>query len=76
LTIIEIFGIENCSRCIMAKKILDKKGVKYIYYSINDIPIEEQKNKEQLAKQNGIFSFPLIFKDNKIVKLEDINDVF
>jgi len=59
----------------MIKKILDKKNIEYNYYNIDEISLEDQKNKKQLAEEKGILSFPIIFKNNKVIDFKDIDNV-
>jgi glutaredoxin len=75
LTNIEIIGTKNCSKCIMVKKILDKKNIEYSYCNIEDLSLQEQEEKKEIAKKEGVLTFPLIFKNGKIVQLEEILNV-
>lgn len=78
---VEIYGIpeslHNCYGCIQARKILDEKGIEYIFYPVlipakNDLGFDYDRGRiEELAKRlnsRGLaFTYPRIFVDNKFI---------
>ncbi len=56
---VEIYTWSTCPFCIRAKKLLDKKGVKYIEYVIDGD--EEAREKMVLRGSDGKRSVPQIF---------------
>lgn len=59
-----LIGSTGCSNCMMSKKILDKKGIKYKYFLLNEFNEEDKKRIMDLAQEQGKMSLPLIFKEN------------
>jgi len=69
---IKVIGTNNCSKCLMVKKILDKKQIEYEYSNINDYTLEEQNLLFLKAKEAKISGFPLIFKENEIINISQL----
>jgi glutaredoxin len=67
-----IIGTKNCSRCNMTKAILNNKNVEYTYKLNNEISKNELNEYLNKARSAGLMSFPLIIKDDEIIKLEDV----
>ena len=67
-----IIGTKNCSRCNMVKGVLNNKNIKYTYKTENEIPKEELNKYLEKAKIKGLMIFPLIIKDEELIKIEDI----
>lgn len=67
-----IIGTKNCSRCNMVKGVLNNKNIEYTYKTGNEIPKEELDRYLEKARSVGLMSFPLIIKDDEIIKLEDV----
>lgn len=67
-----VIGTEHCSRCNMAKGLLDRKGIEYEYKLLSSLSIEEQNKYIQIAKQSNQMSMPLIIKDGKIIALQEV----
>ena len=62
--LIEIYTGPSCYFCDMAKKLLNKKSMKFIEISLEDEPF---KREEMLKRTNGNFTVPQIFIDNKYI---------
>ena len=45
---INVIGKENCGACMMAKKVLTKKGVEFEYVYLNDLSEEERELKQRM----------------------------
>lgn len=69
---IKVIGKENCGACMMAKKVLTKKGVEFEYVYLNDLSEEERDVVLKLADEQGMRSMPLIVKDGKLVTLQEV----
>jgi glutaredoxin len=72
-TLYNVIGTKNCSKCQQLKLTLNKKEVPYQYFDFTELSNEIQDKYLQIAKQNLVQSFPLVFDENN----EFINiDVF
>lgn len=69
---ITVYGTQGCSRCLMIKKMLDNKKIKYDYLLFEDLNNSEKDNIMDLAQNKGIQSFPLIIRDNEIITIEEV----
>jgi len=69
---LQIIGTQNCSRCKMTKSILDQKGIEYTYKLNSEISQDEFNLYMDKARVKGLMNFPLIIKDEEIIKLEDV----
>lgn len=69
---ISVIGKENCGACMMARKVLTKKGVEFEYIHLNDLSEEEKDVVLKLADEQGVRSMPLIIKDGKLVTLQEV----
>lgn len=68
---IELIGSKNCGRCQMVKTILTNGGVNFQYSILEELPKEKRNEIMAAARLVGQMSFPLIFKNNKIISLEE-----
>ncbi|MDN5317855.1 MAG: Glutaredoxin [Thermoanaerobacterium sp.] len=71
-----VIGTQNCARCKSVKTILDNKNIKYEYKDISDFTKEEQDLFFDMANKEKQKSFPLIIKDNKIITLQEVSNVY
>ena len=69
---IKVIGKENCGACMMAKKVLTKKGVEFVYVHLDDLSEEDKDVVLKLANEQGVRSMPLIIKDGKLVTLQEV----
>lgn len=69
---ISVIGKENCGACMMARKVLTKKGVEFEYIHFNDLSEEDKDAVLKLADEQGMRSMPLIIKDGKLVTLQEV----
>jgi len=67
-----VIGTENCSRCNMTKNILNNKSMEYEYKLINSLSLEEQNKYLEIAKNNGQMSYPMIFRDQVLITLQQL----
>jgi glutaredoxin len=67
-----IIGTQGCTRCMQTKTYLDNKNIEYEYKLITDFNEKEQDEIIDKAMKLGLAEFPIIIKDNDIVRLEDI----
>ena len=58
-----VIGTQNCGKCNYTKKILEQKAIPYIYKLFTDLSEEQQFKYLDIAKQNEVQSFPLIFDE-------------
>lgn len=70
---IKVVGKENCSNCEEAVRVLKENGISFEHILINELSQEEQNKYIEIAKNNKITAFPLLFKKNQIIK--NINDL-
>jgi glutaredoxin len=68
---IKLIGTENCSKCIITKQILDRKGIEYEYLLLDELSKEEQSAYLVTARRSGYATMPLIIKDDKFITLEE-----
>ena len=69
---IKVIGKENCGACMMAKKVLTRKGVDFEYVYLDELEEEERKEVLRMADEQGMRSMPLIVKDGKLVTLQEV----
>ena len=69
---IKVIGKENCGDCMMAKKVLTKKGVEFEYAYLDELDAEEREEVLKMADEQGMRSMPLIVKDGKLVTLQEV----
>lgn len=62
--LVEMYFSPYCGYCVMAKQLLQAKGVKYV--AINVIE-QTEKREEMIARANGRTSVPQIFIDQQAV---------
>lgn len=67
-----IIGQENCNRCEMVKRLFEEKGIDYKYSLISEYPKEEQNKYMRESLNAKLTSFPLVFKDEKIVDFREV----
>lgn len=69
---IKIIGQLGCSNCEITKQILKKKGIKFEYELMSDLPYGEQNTLLDLAELKGFTKMPLIFKDDQLVDISQL----
>ena len=69
---IKVIGKENCGACMMAKKVLTRKGVDFEYVYLDELEEEERKEVLRMSDEQGMKSMPLIVKDGKLVTLQEV----
>ena len=69
---IKVIGTENCNRCMMVKNMLNSTGIKYDYSLFSSLDENYQNTIMDMAKSQGISSFPIIIKDNKIIDVKEL----
>ena len=69
---IKVIGKENCGACMMAKKVLTRKGVDFEYVYLDELEEEERKEVLRMYDEQGMRSMPLIVKDGKLVTLQEV----
>lgn len=69
---IQVIASIACPICKQAKIRLDKAGVKYSYRLINELNPDTAQRYKDKAIDAGQQSFPIILKDDEIIKLRDI----
>ena len=69
---ISVIGKENCGACMMARKVLTKKGVEFEYVHLDDLSEEDKDVVLKLVEEQGMRSMPLIIKDGKLVTLQEV----
>ncbi len=63
MTKIKIYSKTSCPACVMAKDILDKKGVRYEEIILDNKPEETQ----ELMERTGMRTVPQIFINNELI---------
>ena len=69
---IKVIGKENCGACMMAKKVLTRKGVDFEYVYLDELEEEEREEILRMSDEQGMRSMPLIIKDGKLVTLQEV----
>ena len=69
---IKVIEKENCGACMMAKKVLTRKGVEFEYVYLDELEEEERKEVLRMSDEQGMRSMPLIVKDGKLVTLQEV----
>lgn len=67
-----LIGTKHCSRCQMTTNILTNKNIPFEYKLFDSLSQEDQDKYLNIAKNVNQTSFPIIFKDDKIVTLQQI----
>lgn len=63
MTKIKIYSKTSCPACVMAKDLLDKKGVQYEEIILDNKPEETQ----ELIAKTGMRTVPQIFINNELI---------
>jgi len=71
---IQVIASIACSKCKRAKIKLDKAGIKYSYRLIDELNPDTAERYRNKAIDAGQQSFPIILKDDELVKLEEVLD--
>lgn len=71
---IKVIGKINCNKCDMVKKLLENNNIKYEYKLLDNMQENERKLIINIAKKQKIFEFPLVFKDDKLITLDELVD--
>ena len=69
---IKVIGKESCGACMMAKKVLTRKGIEFEYVHLDELDEEEREVVLKMADEQGMRSMPLIVKDGKLVTLQEV----
>ena len=69
---IKVIGKENCGACMMAKKVLTRKGVEFEYVYLDELEKKKKKEVLRMSDEQGMRSMPLIVKDGKLVTLQEV----
>lgn len=65
---ITIYSTERCPYCVMLKRWLDEKSIKYTNYNVDQNPVAAQ-NMVRLSGQMGVPFSTVEYGDNKIEKI-------
>jgi glutaredoxin len=69
---IQVIGNPGCQRCRKVEKALDEEEIEYTYSLMTELKAADADRYMEKAKAAGQQYFPIIIKDSKLVKLEDI----
>lgn len=69
---IRVIGKYGCGRCDDIVEILTKNNKEFVYSYINDLDEKTARRYREKAIDAKQRSFPIILKDDELVKLEDI----
>ncbi|APR02470.1 TPA: glutaredoxin domain-containing protein [Clostridium botulinum] len=70
---IKVIGKENCPKCYITKKRLTDNEINFQYIDFEkDLNEKEQNEYISIARKQGQMALPLLFKNNTLVKTEDI----
>ena len=69
---VRVIGKLGCSNCEITKQILKKKGIKFEYELMSNLPEEEQDALFSLAELKGYTEMPLIFNDDQLVNIAQL----
>ncbi|MFW6377581.1 MAG: hypothetical protein ACOCZ5_02940, partial [bacterium] len=58
--------------CNIIKWKLENKGIEFKYALLDELTIEEQDEVLDKVKKSGLSSFPIILRDDEVVKLEEV----
>lgn len=67
---VEIYGKHGCSRCVSVKNLIDKRGIDYIYTSIEDMKYPDKIRDLVILDNNGMY--PLLMINGEVVSLKDV----
>jgi len=70
--LIFVIGTNSCSRCYVVQNILTGKKIEFTYKNIDELDFDEQIQYVEQAKQLGQSSYPMIFKDGKLINIDDL----
>ncbi len=69
---ITVIGAPNCSKCTTVKRLLEDKGITFMYYSMTDLDESARFNYMNAARDKGQRSMPIVLKNNDVVTLEEV----
>lgn len=69
---VRVIGQLGCSNCEITKQVLKKKGIKFEYELLTNLSSEEQDTLLSLAELKGISKMPLIFNDDQLVDIAEL----
>ena len=69
---IRVIGKYGCDRCDNVVEVLTKNNKEFVYSYINDLDENTARRYREKAIDAKQRSFPIILKDDELVKLEDI----
>ncbi|MBN3352107.1 glutaredoxin domain-containing protein [Clostridium botulinum] len=70
---IKVIGKENCPKCYITQKRLTDNKINFQYIDFEkDLTEKEQNEYINIARKQGQMALPLLFKENTLVKIEDI----
>jgi len=74
--VIKVIGKYGCDKCQDVVKLLTKRNIKFSYSYIDELEENiadkyKQKAKDN-AKEDEIVYYPILLKNNEVVKLRDI----
>lgn len=70
---ISLIGKEGCSACLMAKRYLEIKNQPYHYYNINSV--EKPEGMDDIIKNCGITSLPIVIVDDKPMTFQALREL-
>lgn len=68
-----VLGKEDCSRCAMAKRILEQKGYAVVYEQLTDLPADQRRQYVQMAHEQELMSLPIVIKnDTEAISMQQL----
>lgn len=67
-----VIGKIGCTKCHELSTKLTEQGVEHRYYLYDKLPAADKRHFAQRIREENDGHFPLILKDNTVIKEEDI----
>lgn len=67
-----VIGTSNCGKCTTTIKILESKNINYYYRKFDSYSTQEQVALLMQADTSSNKSFPILVKNDTVVKLEEV----
>ncbi len=64
---IEIYGKDRCKFCLMARQLLNSKGIAFEYFDVTQGESRMQKVRDAWKQLNSIATVPAIWVDGKFI---------
>jgi glutaredoxin len=69
---IELYGMKNCSACLVVKRILTQRNIDFEYKILEELSESEKDRVIAIARNANSLKFPVILKDGVFVTVDEV----